>query len=126
MWAGAKSCRKISICRLYGGTECKRFTQYHCFLTVSKPHYFVNPKGLHEQGRPKFNCVSVFPNSTIVLLTHPKQLLKSFSYRWLSVKRELDDLDLQMQQPSMLRYSFGLWKPNICSNTDRDRVAMVR
>lgn len=50
-----------------------------------------------------FNCVS-----------YPKQLLNSFSYRLLSVKRELDDFARQMQQPSKLLYIFGLWKPNIC------------
>lgn len=43
MKAGAKSCWKISICILYEGTECKRFTHHHCII-VSKPHYFVNPK----------------------------------------------------------------------------------
>lgn len=46
--------------------------------------------------------------------SYPKQLLKSFSYRLLSVKRELEDLARQMQQPSKLLYIFGLWKPNIC------------
>ena len=47
-------------------------------------------------------------------VSYPKQLVKSFSYRLLSVKRELDDLARQMQQPSKLLYIFGLWKPNIC------------
>lgn len=47
--------------------------------------------------------------------SYPKQLLKSFSYRLLSVKRELEDLARQMQQPSKLLYIFGLWKPNICT-----------
>jgi len=32
------------------------------------------------------------------------------------VKRELEDLALQIQQPSILRYIFGLWKPNIFSS----------
>lgn len=40
--------------------------------------------------------------------SYPKQLLKSFSYRLLSVKRELEDFALQMQQPSKLLYIFGL------------------
>lgn len=40
--------------------------------------------------------------------SYPKQLLKSFSYRLLSVKRELEDLARQMQQPSKLLYIFGL------------------
>ena len=39
---------------------------------------------------------------------NPKQLWKSFSQRLLSVNRELEDLALQIQQPSILRYIFGL------------------
>lgn len=34
--------------------------------------------------------------------SYPKQSLKVSSYRLLSVNRELDDLVLQMQQPSLL------------------------
>lgn len=34
---------------------------------------------------------------------YPKQSLNVSSYRLLSVKRELEDLVLQMQQPSLLR-----------------------
>lgn len=45
--------------------------------------------------------------------SYPKHSLNVSSYRLLSVKRELDDLVLQMQQPSLLRYIFDLWKPNI-------------
>lgn len=62
--------------------------------------------------------VSLRPRGSTV--SYPKQLLKSFSYRLLSVNRELDDLARQMQQPSKLRYIFGLWKPNICVTNNSD------
>ena len=56
--------------------------------------------------------------------SYPKQLLKSFSYRLLSVKRELEDFALQMQQPSKLLYIFGLWKPNICVQKKRNDLCI--
>lgn len=42
-----------------------------------------------------------------------KHALKSISYFLESVKRELLDLALQMQQPCDDRYTFGLWNENI-------------
>lgn len=42
--------------------------------------------------------------------------MKSSSYFLESVKRELLDLALQMQQPCDERYTFGLWNENILSS----------
>ena len=57
-----------------------------------------------------------FTNSTHALQISPprgserwKQLEKKSSYFPLDVKRELLDLALQMQHPSAVLYSFGLW-----------------
>lgn len=41
------------------------------------------------------------------------------------MKRELEDLARQIQQPSRLRYILGLWKPNIWNTQDGGNEAMI-
>jgi len=52
------------------------------------------------------SSMTLFHSSGILVenfYTYPKQSLKFSSYLLLSVNRELDDLVLQIQQPSLLR-----------------------
>lgn len=50
-------------------------------------------------------CNVIMP---LTLKAYPKHSLKVSSYLLLSVKRELEDLVLQMQHPSWLRYILDL------------------
>lgn len=97
------------------GSFFHRFTRSTQALQISPDRVSLSLQDnlwWNDKGKKKMSPST--PPHVFSMDSYPKQLLKSFSYRLLSVKRELEDFALQMQQPSKLLYILGLWKPNIC------------
>lgn len=106
-----------------------------CVCDIILNSIVVHQKLTCDQWRrfPSGKRLKRFTNKTHALQISPcrgscnwKHSLKSVSYFLESVKRELLDLALQMQQPCDDRYTFGLWNENIVHFSIQNKFTQMK